>query len=119
WASVWTGREVVELDGHVVSSRLSFRLSTPHDFHHAGHDYRVVFRIAKVMSGLVEVLLFRDGELIDSDQGRHASVPVDPATGLVDWRKYGWQILLYALAGGVVGGVFGYFFASVFKGAGS
>ena len=119
WASVWTGREVVELNNKVVSSKYSFRLSTPHVFEHNGHEYRVVFSIAKVMSGLIEVSLYRDGTLIDSDQGRHASIPVNPDSGEVNWRRYGWEILLYTLAGGLVGGVCGYLIATLVKGNGA
>lgn len=115
WGSVWTGREVVELDDQIVSSKYSFRMSTPHEFSHAGHDYKVIFRIAAIMTGLVEIELHRDGVLIDSDQGRHASVPIDSATGRVDWRRYAREILIYALLGGLAGGVLGYLIATLFK----
>lgn len=116
WGSAWTGRELVELDGEVVSSKLSLRRSTPHEFDHGGHQFKVVFSIVDFNSGLYKVLLYRDGELIDSDQGRHASIPVDPETGEVDWRKYRWQVAFYALAGGLVGGIFGYLAAGFFGG---
>ncbi len=116
WASAWTGRERVELDGKTVSSKLSLRRSTPHEFDHGGHTYNVVFSIVEFKTGLFEVQLYRDGELIDSDQGRHASIPVDPETGEVDWRKYRWQLALQALAGGVIGGIFGYLAAGFFGG---
>lgn len=116
WGSVWTGREVVELDNRIVSSKYSFRFSTPHEFDHGGHRYKVIFSIAKPMSGLVEIDLYRDGVLVDSDQGRHASVPINPETGKVDWRKHWTQITLYAIGGGIVGGIFGYVAATLFKG---
>lgn len=116
WGSVWTGREAVEVDGQVVSSKYSFRFSTPHEFSHGGHNYKVIFRIAAMLTGLVQIELYRDGVLIDSDQGRHASVPVDPETGQVDWRKFTQTILLYALAGGLLGGVVGYTAAKLFSG---
>lgn len=118
WASAWTGREVVELDSKIVSSRYSFKTATPHRFNHDGHDYEVVFKI-HLVSSLFQVFLYRDGELLDSDQGRHASIPINPDTGNVDWRRYGWQIALYTLAGGLTGGVIGYTVASLTKGVGS
>lgn len=117
WGSVWTGREVVEVDDRVVSSKYSFRMSTPHEFEHGGHHYRVIFRIASAFSGLVEIELYRDGVLIDSDQGRHGSLPIDPATGEIDWRRYRWQLLLYALVGGALGGVVGFLAARLAGGS--
>lgn len=119
WASAWTGRELVELNDQVVSNKRSLKLSTPHQFQHGGHDYEVVFRLSSVVSGLFEVFLYRDGELIDSDQGRHGSIPVNGETGQVDWRRYGLHILLWTLAGGLVGGAFGFIVGSLAKGAGA
>ncbi len=119
WASAWTGREVVELNGQVVSDKRSLKLSTPHRFTHDGHDYEVVFQISSLLSGLFEVFLYRNGKLLDSDQGRHQSIPVNHETGQVDWRRYGLQIFLWTMAGGVVGGIFGFLVASLTKGAGA
>jgi len=118
WGSAWTGRELVELDGQTVSSKLSLRRSTPHEFNYRGHQYKVIFSIVEFKSGLFEVQLYRDGKLIDSDQGRHASIPVNTETGEVDWRRYRWQLALQALLGGVVGGIFGYLAAGFFGGGG-
>ena len=119
WASAWTGREIVELDSQVVSNKRSLKFSTPHRFHHNGHQYEVVFKISSLMSGLFEVFLYRDGQLIDSDQGRHSSIPVNRETGQVDWRRYGSHILLWALGGGLIGGAFGFLVGNLAKGAGA
>ena len=110
---------VVELNGQVVSDKRSLKLSTPHRFTHDGHDYEVVFQISSLLSGLFEVFLYRNGKLLDSDQGRHQSIPVNHETGQVDWRRYGLQIFLWTMAGGVVGGIFGFLVASLTKGAGA
>lgn len=115
WGSVWTGRKVVELNDRVVSSKYSFRYSTPHDFEYAGHRYRVVFSISTT-TGLIEIQLFRDGLLIDSDQAHHPSIPIDPETGRVDWRRQLPQLLAYGLIGGALGGVFGFLVARLVGG---
>lgn len=119
WASAWSGREVVELNNEVVSDKRSLKLSTPHRFTHEGQNYEVVFQISSLLSGLFEVFLYRDGTLIDSDQGRHHSIPVNRETGQVDWRRYSLHILLWTMAGGVVGGIFGFLAATLTKGAGA
>lgn len=113
WGSAWTGREIVKVDDRVVSSKLSIRFSTTHDFEHRGHRYQVRFIIASVSTGLTRIELYRDGEMIDFDEARHRSIKIDPATGKVDWRA-GWKALVgWMLLGGAVGAVFGYGAASL------
>lgn len=113
WGSAWTGREIVKVDDQVVSSKLSIRFSTTHNFEHRGHRYQVRFLIASMSTGLTRIELYRDGKLIDFDEARHRSIRIDPATGKVDWRA-GWKGLVgWVLLGGVVGAVFGYTLADL------
>src|SRR5690606_5965608 len=92
WGSLWNGREVVELNDQVVSSKRSFRLSTPHEFLHDGHLYLVIFITISIMHGRLEIKLYRDGVLLDSDQAQPNLFPINPHTGKIDWRKQSQQI---------------------------
>ena len=108
WGSAWTGREIAKVDDRVVSSKLSIRFSTTHDFEHRGHRYRVRFIIASMATGLARIELYRDGELIDFDEARRRSIKIDPATGKIDWRA-GWKAIIgWAVVGGLFGAALGY-----------
>lgn len=88
WGSAWTGREVVTIDGHVVSSKWSLRFVTEHHFEHAGIHYKVVFRVISMLRGELHIELYREGELVDSDHWRQTEyLGIDPKTGRVSvWR---------------------------------
>ncbi|MFW5816607.1 MAG: hypothetical protein ACOCVP_07090 [Wenzhouxiangella sp.] len=109
WASAWTGREIVSvIEGEterVVSDKRSFGFQTPHDFDIAGRRYRLEFQMKL---GSIELRLYRDGELIDSDLYAEDSVRLDPTTGRLDWRVTVKNILPSLLAGLVFGLGFGY-----------
>ncbi len=116
WGSAWTGREIIEIEDsagqRVVSDKRSLRFQTPHDFDHDGHQYRVTFR---VNLGLVEIRLYRDGELIDSDLHDGRGVTLDPVTGLMDWPTTLKRILPALLLGLAAGAGFGFLVGSLFK----
>ena len=88
FGSNWTGREIVYItDQHgerVVSDKRSFRFSTSHEFSEAGNDYRVDLKIGV---GKVELMLYRNGQLVDSDVYIAQDTEVDQNTGKIDWRK--------------------------------
>ncbi|MGB0514489.1 MAG: hypothetical protein ACPGJE_06590 [Wenzhouxiangellaceae bacterium] len=116
WASAWTGREIVWIQNgsgeHVVSDKRSFRFKTPHEFNHGGHRYRLEYRIGATV---VEIQLFRDGELIDSDLYDNGSLRVDPETGRLDWRSVLKKIGPALVAGALGGAAIGYLIGSLFK----
>ena len=88
WGSAWTGREVVTVDDRVVSDKRSLRLVTEHHFEYAGIHYKLVFHLKSFMRGLMQIELYREGELVDSDYWRQmALIGVDPRTGEFSlWR---------------------------------
>ena len=87
WGSAWTGLEVVKLDDRVVSRKRSLRFQTRHQFEHAGVRYEIVFRILSLLRGAMEIELYRNGELIDSDRARQNKIGIDPKTGEFSfWR---------------------------------
>lgn len=51
WGSAWTTRGTVKVDDRVVSSKLSIRFLTTHDFEHRGYRYQVRFIIASTPPG--------------------------------------------------------------------
>ena len=116
FGSNWTGREIVRVtDEHgerVVSDKHSFRFSTPHEFSVAGNDYRVNLNIGV---GKVEIHLYRNGKLIDSDAYVDPDTQVHPETGKIDWRatiKKQFVPILGLFLGGVV---FGYVAVNVIQ----
>jgi hypothetical protein len=100
WASAWTGREAVMIDDRVVSKKWNFRFVSAHRFEHAGVDYRLVYRVVSMLNGHLEIELYRNGDLIDSDQFSQYAFGVDSETGKFSiWR------LLRNLAPYFVGGM--------------
>ena len=116
WASAWTGKEIVRIEDsqgeRIVSEKRSFRFTTPHEFSHGGHRYRVEVRVSL---GIAAVRLFRDGVEIDSDMHDARGARVDPKTGKVDRRAQVQAFALSLLAGGLAGVAFGYLIGSLFK----
>jgi len=103
WGSAWTGLEVVKLDDRVVSRKRSLRFQTRHQFEHAGVRYEIVFRILSLLRGAMEIELYRNGELIDSDRARQNKIGIDPETGDFSfWRAMLW-IAPYFIVGMAVG----------------
>jgi hypothetical protein len=87
WGSAWTGQEVVRIDDRVVSRKRSLRFVTRHSFEHAGNRYEIVFRVVSMLRGEMEIELYRNGQLIDSDSVRQNKLGMDPKTGETSiWR---------------------------------
>ncbi len=103
WASAWTGREIVRVDGQVVSARTSWRFTTSHPFEHRGIPYKLIFRMNSLLRGSMEIELYREGELIDSDSLQANSGLVRSADGSVDWKRSSLHIVLYFGAGAILG----------------
>lgn len=118
WGSSWTGREIVSIiDGdseQVVSDKRSFRFKTPHEFEHQGRNYRLdLIMGVGVLFGYIEILLYRDGELVDSDIYGSKTLQLNPETGRLDWRWALKKVVMPMLAGVVVGAGFGYLVGSL------
>ena len=87
WGSAWTGREVVTVDDRVVSGKRSLRYVTEHHFEHAGIHYKLVYRVKSIMRGEMQIELYREGELVDTDQWAQNRIGIDPKTGKASaWR---------------------------------
>jgi hypothetical protein len=99
WGSAWTGLEEVRIEDEVVSRKRSLRFVTRHAFAHAGVHYEIVFRIVSMLRGEMEIELYREGELIDSDRVRQNRIGIDPATG----RSSPWRAVLQIAPYFVVG----------------
>jgi len=87
WASAWSGREAVTIDDCLVSTGWNFRFTTEHRFAHDGIDYRLVYRVVSILRGHLEIELYRNGQLVDSDKFRQSDFGLDPETGKFStWR---------------------------------
>ncbi|MEE4639241.1 MAG: hypothetical protein V2J42_10940 [Wenzhouxiangella sp.] len=118
WASNWTGREIVSIiDGdseQVVSDKRSFRFKTPHEFNYQGRNYRLDLTMGMgKFVGFIELILYRDGERIDSDVLGSKAPQLNPETGRLDWAWAMKKVVFPLLAGGVVGAGFGYLLGSL------
>lgn len=105
WGSAWTGREVVTVEDRVVSRKLSLRFATAHHFDHAGIRYKLVFRVLSMLAGHMRIELYREGDLVDSDEFRQTRhlLSVDPETGRISvWRTV-LKLLPYFVLGMLAG----------------
>ncbi|MCC5860851.1 MAG: hypothetical protein JJT93_02965 [Gammaproteobacteria bacterium] len=109
WASAWTGREIVTVrnggQAHVVSDTRGFGFKTRHEFDYQGCRYALHNRIG---FGKVEVELYRNGVLIDSDLFKKIDIRINAKTGRLDWAHAIRQLVLPLLGGIAVGVSFGY-----------
>ena len=103
WGSAWTGLEVIKLDDRVVSRKRSLRFQTRHQFEHADVRYEIVFRILSLLHGAMEIELYRNGELIDSDRARQNRIGIDPETGEFSVSRALLAIAPYFIDGMAVG----------------
>lgn len=113
WASSWSGREEIRVDGQLVSRLRSFRRSSRHEFRHGGHDYAVEFSCLAFGSGTFRITLYRDGVEVDSDTGSAMGPDLLDADGNVVWARAWKKMLPIFLISGLAGGVFGYTLASI------
>ncbi|MEN1728296.1 MAG: hypothetical protein AAGJ52_07630 [Pseudomonadota bacterium] len=118
WASSWTGREIVRVEdeegARIVSNRRSFKFTTPHEFTVGSDQYRLE---AQINFARVELRLFRNAALVDSDQFNPSKkqIRIDPETGKVDWTYILKKTVVPILFGLTVGVVFGFTAGSVVK----
>ncbi|HEY7886317.1 MAG TPA: hypothetical protein VIC08_15330 [Cellvibrionaceae bacterium] len=98
WGSAWSGRELVYLNDQVVSDKRSYRLSTPHEFEHAGVHYKVELGTESILRGQYSIVLLRNGERIDSDVASYELFATqNPAKPFSWWREiakiFSWFVL--------------------------
>ena len=114
WAASWTGREIVTVRNgggeQVVSDLRRYRVKSAHHFEYGGHLYRIEFR---GVPGKADIELYRDGQLIDSDQFNANALPVNPETGKLDWAAAVKQLAPIVLIGAAFGAAIGYTVATV------
>ena len=115
WASYWTGREEVRVDGELVSSVRSLRMSTTHAFTWNGIDYELVVTCHLWRSGKFEVTLYREGEKIDSDEAAVVGTDLTDEDGNLLLGRVVRKIGPVFLTSGLLGAAFGYFLGSLLK----
>ena len=116
WGAPLSGREIVTVrnggEEQVVSDLRSFSFRSQHHFDYGGHRYRIDF---KGVPGKADIDLYRNDQLIDSDEFRGDNLPIDPETGRLDWPAALKKLAPIMVIGAAAGAVFGYFFAQVMK----
>lgn len=67
WGSGWSGKEVIKVDGKLISQRRVF-LSNPsvHSFIHNGVTFEVEFNIINRLTGELHCILIRDGVHVET-----------------------------------------------------
>lgn len=97
--SAWSGHETVYFNNKPVSSfRNLSKLKSEHNFTENGHVYKVATNMKSILRGTLEVALYCDDELVQTEG--------------VTWAKKGsftrglWK---YLLSGLIAGGLIGYF----------
>lgn len=112
WASSWTGKEEVRIEGALVSSLRSWRYRSHHAFEHAGHHYEVLMNCLSLATGTFRITLVRDGVEVDSDVGSYNKHAVLGPDGEIVWKKAWKKMLPTFLISGLLGAAFGYALAS-------
>ncbi|NBB93730.1 MAG: hypothetical protein GVY32_11240 [Gammaproteobacteria bacterium] len=103
WGSAWSGLEEVRIEDRVVSRKRSLRFRTRHRFEHAGIRYEIEFRVVSMLRGQMEIELYRNGELIDSDRVQQNKLGLNPETGRFSLWRAAWQIAPFFLVGMLAG----------------
>jgi hypothetical protein len=97
--SAWSGKETIYFNNKPVSSfRNLIRLKSEHFFNENGREYKVVTNLKSILQGTVEVVLYCDGELVQTESVTYAKKD----TFIKDLWKY-------ILVGAITGGLIGYF----------
>lgn len=94
-ASGVSGRESIYVDDTKVSTKLSWRFTSNHEFTLDGHNYRVEFTVKSAWKGQLVCNFYVDGTLMESSEFAMA----------VGKSKIGWTSILILF---VIGMVFGY-----------
>jgi hypothetical protein len=97
--SAWSGKEIVYFNNKSVSSfRNNSKLKSEHNFNEDGRAYKVVTNVKSMLRGTLEVTLYCDNELVQTE--------------IVTYAKKGTLlkgIWKYLLVGVIMGGLVGYF----------
>ena len=104
YLSSFSGKEVVSVDGRVVSRARNWRYNSKHDFTLDKARYRVEVTIISIMKGRSRIDLYRNGEYVDHDE-------IDWKAGFGNDRKktsIAITVLVMVASAGL-GGLFGYY----------
>lgn len=115
WASSWSGKEEVRVDGQVVSSLRSLRRKSIHRFRHGDHDYKVTVTCLAFGTGTFQITLFRDGVEIDSDTGSAMGRDLFDEDNRILWGKLVRKLAPVFVVSALAGMVFGYTVATLLK----
>ncbi len=115
WASSWSGKEEVRIEGRVISSLRSLRRKSVHRFTHDGHDYKVTVACLAFGTGTFQITLFRDGTEVDSDTGSAMGRDMFDEDNRILWGKLVRKLAPVFLVSGLAGMAFGYTVASLLK----
>jgi hypothetical protein len=104
--SAWTGKETVYFNNKSVSSfRNLTKLKSEHQFCESGHTYKMITHLSSIMRGTLEVCLFCDDDLLQTESVTLSPKDPDAAKGSF-FVKGLWK---YLLIGGLAGWLIGYF----------
>jgi len=103
WGSTWSGREVVRIDDRVVSDKRSWRWTTVHEFEHAGNRYRLLFITVSALKGRFRIELYRNSELVDSDECAVQFDEFRDAQGRISFKRIAVRLAPFFVAGLIAG----------------
>ncbi|WP_133405290.1 hypothetical protein [Parashewanella tropica] len=66
WGSCWTGKEVIKLDGSIVSEGRSYRRKSVHHFDIGQVPYEIEFNAVDILKGHLECTLIEDGAHVET-----------------------------------------------------
>jgi len=112
--SLYSGREQVFVDNHLVSDRRSWRFRNQHEFEAGGVHYVLEVDMKKnlrdIVLGVIDIRLLANGALVDSDRFNGARYILDGAANNRKLTGRAWLFLFAcSLVGAIAGFAVGYF----------
>ena len=108
WGSAWSGKEIVYLNDDPVSEGRSLGTSSEHTFTHAGHEYRLEYKVTSMMRGEIHALLYKDDALFAEQSLAYI------AKGKGGWKSFLKTFLTFFIGGFAVGALGAWLTLNVF-----
>ncbi|WP_417658322.1 hypothetical protein [Pseudidiomarina sp.] len=103
-ASGFSGRETIYVDDSKVSTKISWRFKSGHEFELDGHKYRVEFDVVSIWKGQIACHLYIDDKRVETNE--HAMA--------INKTKLGWKTFFIMFVAGLIFGALSAYLVKLF-----